>query len=178
MKYAKRLDLKIPTAAYEMRRNTRVIGVDGSRKHGEIFRRYVTREHTEQILSIFPPEIAAANKSVFISSIGPVTPHVHLEEECVINLYIDANNADTIFYEGAIVAINDPELRNTHKYIMSEEKLLKPVESFRAESGEIWVLNTGQPHAVIADDGFRSRWAVQIYLSIPFAETLKYINAG
>lgn len=175
MKYAKKLSLEIPTFAYGMRRNTRVVGADGSKKHGEIFRRYVTREHTEQILSIFPPEIAAANKSVFISSVGSVTPHVHLEEDCVINLYVTTNSAETVFYEGAVVAVNDPELRNTHKYIVPDKTLLKPVERFKAEAGEIWVLNTGQPHAVVAADPCKDRWVVQIYLGMPYTKTVEIL---
>jgi hypothetical protein len=175
MKYASKLNLRIPDVAKQLRRNTKIIGIDGVKEKMRIFRRYVTRAESEQILSIFHLKIAEAVKFVFISNIGTVAAHVHTEEDCVINLYIEASNAKTVFYDGMVVPIKDHEWEGK-TYFGADESLLTPVEYFEAASGDIWVLNTGQPHAVIAGDGFESRWAVQIYLSMPFTETLKYIN--
>jgi hypothetical protein len=176
MKYASKLNLRIPDVAKQLRRNTKIIGADGWEEEIRIFRRYVTRAESEQILSIFHPKIAEAVKFVFISNIGTVAAHVHTEEECVINLYIEASNAKTVFYEGVVVPIKDHEWEGK-TYFGADKSLLTPAEHFEAASGDIWVLNTSQPHAVVAEDGFENRWAVQIYLSMPFNETLKYANA-
>ena len=176
MRYAKKLNLEVPDFVHALRRTTRVIGVDGSKARGEVLRRYVTRADREKILSIFPPSIAIADKAIFISRVDPIEPHTHTDDKCVINLYLQASNAETVFYDGKIVALKDPDLRNASRYTVPDETLLTPVESFRASSGEIWVLNTGQPHAVVANDSFEARWVVQIYLTTSFSEVLQQLG--
>jgi hypothetical protein len=178
MRYAKKLNLEVPDFVHALRRTTRVIGADGSKARGEVLRRYVTRADREKILSIFPPSIAIADKAIFISRVDPIGPHTHTDDKCVINLYLQASNAETVFYDGKIVALKDPDLRNASRYTAPDETLLKPVESFKASSGDVWVLNTEKPHAVVANGSFEERWVVQIYLTTPFSEVLQQLGGS
>ena len=168
MKYARKLPLDIPEAVYKLRRDTRVVAKDGTKEAGEIFRHYVTRSDTPLILNLFPKEIAAAVIGVTVSNIGAVDVHAHTREECVINLYLQASGAKTVFYEGAVI----PAISYSGGYFTPDIAHLTDVESFKAASGDVWVLNSRQPHSVIAEDSFEDRWAVQVYLSTPFHEVV------
>lgn len=178
MKYAKKLNFSVPEFLYGFPRTTRIIATEGSKARGRVLRRYVTRADREKVLSLFPPHITATDKSVFVSNIEPIAPHVHKYDLCVINLYLQASNAETVFYEGKVVHLEDPDLSNIDTYHVFEESLLTPTESFKAASGDIWVLNTGVPHAVVADGACEDRWVVQVYLTMPFDEALKKLGVS
>lgn len=168
MKYAQKLQLGIPETVYKLRRDTRVVAKDGTEEAGKIFRHYVTRRDTKPILDLFPEKIAASVIGVTISNIGPVDVHVHTREKCVVNLYLQASGAKTVFYEGAIT----PAVNYSGGYFTPDISLLTESETFEAASGDVWVLNSTQPHSVIAKENFEDRWAVQVYLSTPFHETV------
>lgn len=176
MKYAIKLNTTIPTVAYGLRRNTRVISVHGTKEKGEIYKKYVTRADASQIVNVLPQTLASKVKGVFISNIGPVAAHVHTEEGCVINLYLDADGAKTVFYEGNIEPIEEHRVTTGHQYFYAATKSLKAVEEFEAVAGDTWIMNTKQPHAVVSDGVWHDRWAVQIYLSTPFSEAIKHFN--
>ena len=168
MKYARKLPLEIPEALYKLRRDTRVVAKDGTKEAGEIFRHYVKRSDTPLILSLLPEEIVAAVIGITVSNIGAVDVHAHTREECVVNLYLQASGAKTVFYEGVVV----PEINYSGGYFTPDITHLTDVESFKAASGDVWVLNSRQPHSVVAEDCFEDRWAVQVYLSTPFHEVV------
>jgi len=178
MKYAKKLNFSVPEFMYGLPRTTRIIAAEGSKARGRVLRHYVTRADREKILSIFPPHITVTDKSIFVSHIGPITPHVHKYDLCVINLYLQASDAETVFYDGEAVPLEDPELSNIDTYIAFDESLLTPTESFKAASGDIWVLNTGVPHAVVANGACEDRWVVQVYLTIPFNVALQQLGVS
>lgn len=171
MKYARKLNLKIPEALYKLRRDTRVVAKDGTKEAGEIFRHYIKRSDNPLILNLFPEEIAKAVIGITISNIGAVDVHVHTREECVINLYLQASGGKTSFYEGVVA----PAVNYSGGYFTPNAALLSECESFEAASGDVWVLNSRQPHSVTAKDSFEDRWAIQIYLSTPFYEALNLL---
>jgi len=168
MKYVQKLQLEIPEALYKLRRDTRVVAKDGTKEAGEIFRHYVTRSDTKLILNLFPEKIAASVIGVTISNIGPVDVHAHTREKCVVNLYLQASGAKTVFYEGDI----SPAINYSGGYFTPDISLLTEIESFEAASGDVWILDSTQPHSVIAKENFEDRWALQVYLSTPFHEAV------
>lgn len=171
MKYVEKLQIEIPEALHKLRRDTRVVAKDGTEEAGEIFRHYVTRSDTQLILNLFPEKISASVIGVTISNIGPVDVHAHTREKCVVNLYLQASGAKTVFYDGAVV----PAINYSGGYFTPDISLLTEQESFEAASGDVWILNSTQPHSVIAKENFKDRWAVQVYLSIPFNEAVELL---
>jgi len=168
MKYAQKLQLEIPEAVYKLPRDTRVVAKDGTEEAGEIFRHYVKRSDTPLILNLFPEKIAASVIGVTVSNISAVDVHAHTREECVVNLYLQASGAKTVFYEGDVV----PVITYSGGYFTPDIAQLTDVESFKAASGDVWVLNSRQPHSVVVEESFEDRWAVQVYLSTPFHEVV------
>lgn len=177
MKHAQKINLALPDVAHTLRKNTRTIATHGMKGRGQIYKKYITRTNATKMLNALPNEVRGAVKGLFISNIEPVAAHVHTEDKCVINMYINASGAKTVFYEGVVKPIKEHELTKGHQYFYAEMSLLEPSEHFEANSGEVWLINTKQPHAVLANDICEDRWAVQIYLSLPFEEIKKVLYA-
>lgn len=167
MKYAVKLALK-PKASWYSVKKTRTLGLHVLEdKHG-VVRRYVPKHIYAAITQSFSSDIAAACIGVNYSTIHPLKPHIHTEENCVINVYEKASSAKTVFYEGKIARLNGVTQDNGNKYYLVDHNLLDAVENFTAQDNDVWLLNTKQPHAVIGEDSPRK--LIQIFLDMPFEE--------
>jgi len=170
MKYAEKLRERA-IDNLDPRRTTRLLGMHVvSQKRPGLVRRYVQRSVSFRLLNMFPRQIADACIGISLSKIDRLKPHVHTEEQCVINLYLNAGGASTIFYEGPVSVLDGETEDNGNKYLLVKDEFLKQVESFEAHSGDVWLLDSRQPHAVCSEDAVEDRWALQMFLSITFSQ--------
>jgi len=83
----------------------------------------------------------------------------------VINFYVDTSREETIFFEGEIVKDDSVVIDNDDPlYFVVDLKYLRRAESFSAEPGSVWLLDTTVPHQVLPTahtEKFRE--LVQIY---------------
>jgi len=119
---------------------------------------------------------------VNLTEIRILGPHVHTREKCVINFYEETHGEQTTFWEGEIVPDDRWSLDNGNGYYHVNHELLTPVESFNAKPGDVWFMNTLQPHSVTypgdtRTDGYQflplnmnARYIMQVYFDIPFEE--------
>lgn len=167
MKYAVKLALK-PKASWYSIKKTRTLGLHVLEDGYGVVRQYVPKHIYAAIIANFSSDIAATCAGINYSTIRPLKPHVHTDESCVINIYEKASNAKTVFYEGKIGILDGVAQDNGNKYYLVDPNLLTEIEDFTAQDGDVWLLNTKQPHAVIGEDS--SRKLIQIFLNTPFEE--------
>jgi len=168
VKYAIKLATPIKNDWYTTRK-TRVLGRHVLENDYGVVRRYVPRHIADDILSALPRSITAHCSGITYSNIRPLKPHVHTEENCVINMYQTTNDATTIFYEGFSARLDGVTTDNGNKYYLVDDNLLTAVETFCAKPGDVWLLNTKQPHAVSeSSKNFGAREVIQVFLTMPF----------
>jgi hypothetical protein len=158
-----------------LRKKTRVLGqhVINGGKAG-VVRRYVSAEAAEQIFAAFPTPVANACLGLSYSNITALKPHVHTREECVINWYIDVGKHETVFYEGDIRRLDGEVSDNGNGYFLVDEGLLKATERFCAATGDVWLLNSKRPHAVLGGSEC-NRWVMQAFFGAPFGQMKQYL---
>ncbi len=183
MKYAKQItfapDLSlISKASVVLGRHGTWEGYD---KH-HVVRRYLPRKQVEFIREALPVPLRRYLMGVNFSEIRLLAPHIHMEEQCVINFYQATGGETTSFWEGEIERDDRWSTDNGNGYVnVNPEKIVK-VESFTARPGDVWILNTRQPHSVsFASDDRSNGWQyvpksdvvrliVQAYMDLPFDE--------
>lgn len=177
MKYAQRLGVSIPNSL-SLRKTTKVLGAHVlSDNEVGLVRHYVNKETIKKILKLFPIEVSKYCLGINLSQIHPLLPHVHTDEHCVINMYIEAECAQTVFYEGETRVATGVTRDNGNKYFALDGSLLRVAEGFKASSGEVWLLNSRQPHAVLQEGEGSHRWAIQIFLDKPFEDIKQLFGA-
>ncbi len=167
MKYATKLNLKSKNTWYR-KTATRIIGQHVLEKTYGVVRRYVAKQVAADIISMLPTEVAKTFIDVTYSTIGPLKPHVHIQESCAINIYREVCGGATVFYEGKVEQLDGVTKDNGNKYYLVDDELLTKAEEFVAQAGEVWLLNTRQPHAVTGAGGTRK--LIQVFLGMPFEE--------
>lgn len=176
MKHAARLNTTIKDFSF-LRSGSRVLGKHVIDSSGVgVVRRYVSRDASRRILAIFPKEIAAACLGVNYSHITALKPHIHTKEQCVINCYEHVEWHETVFYEGEVKTLDGETLDNGNDYFLVDRAPLEIVESFRANAGDVWLLNSRQPHAVLGNADKCHRQLVQVFISIPFETVIKCLS--
>lgn len=167
MKYAAKLALK-PEPSWYAVRQTRTLGKHVLEEKYGVVRRYVPKRICDAILARFPNDVAATCSGINYSTVRPLKPHVHTEENCVVNIYEKANSAKTVFYEGSISQLDGVTRDNGNKYYLVDSEFLVESEEFVAQDEDVWLLNTRQPHAVVG--GSDARELIQVFLNMPFEE--------
>jgi hypothetical protein len=165
-------------------------------KHGKIegvddyslIRRYITRRVVSKFKEAIPSTLHPYISGVTLTEITLLAPHVHTREQCVINFYQTAHDDVTVFYEGEIQQDDSWTLDNGHGYFLINPNLVHSVESFVAKAGDVWLLNTRQPHSVEGAGDTRNgnnrynpirdekRLLVQAFCDLPFEEAVGFFN--
>lgn len=173
MKYAVKLNLK-PKSTWYRKTTTRIIGQHVLEKTYGVIRRYVAKQVASDIISALPKEVAKTFIDVTYSTIGPLKPHVHIQESCVINIYQEVCGGATVFYDGEVLQLDGVTKDNGNKYYLVDDELLTKTEEFVAQAGEVWLLNTRQPHAVVGTSD--NRKLIQVFLGMSFDEARERLS--
>jgi hypothetical protein len=107
-------------------------------------------------------------------------PHVHTDELCVLNVYLNTSGEETSFFEGEVVPDDAAAVDNGNLYYMvNTDKLIK-VENFYANTGDAWLMCTRQPHQVSSSSLQTStRELLQIYfMDKTYSEVLETFKEG
>ena len=157
---------------------------DGAKKHA-VIRRYLPRKQIELVRNALP-EIARCNlMGVNYSEISLLGPHIHLDDGCTINFYQRVNGETTSFWDGKIERDDRWSTDNGDGYIVVNPEKMKVVETFIAQDGDVWILDTKRPHSVtIEDDARTGKWkylpendnvriVVQAFINMPYGELVK-----
>jgi len=154
---------------------------DGYDKH-HVVRKYLPRKQVELVRDALPEALKPFLMGVNFSEIRLLAPHIHLEEQCVLNFYKVTHGEITSFWEGEIERDDRGTNDNGNGYVNVNPKKLTKVESFKASAGDVWLLNTRQPHSVSIDGDTRLknwkyapkddnvRLIVQAYLDFPYVK--------
>lgn len=183
MKHAKKIQL---VAEFSHLGNvSRIIGKHGLREGAEkyaVVRRYLPRKQVELVRDVFPESARNHLMGVTYSEISLLGPHIHLDDGCTVNFYLRVNGETTSFWDGEIEQDDRWSTDNGDKYIVVNPEKIKIIESFTAQDGDVWILDTKRPHSVsIKDDTRIGRWkyvpenediriVVQAYMDMPYEE--------
>jgi len=189
MKYAKKIDVKFDLVVDNFNRHPVVgrhgLGV-GEYQQERLIRRYVPQKQIEAICNLLPLDLHNKIKGVNLTEIRLLAPHVHLTDQCVMNFYQKTNNEVTSFWEGPLVRDDAWTRDNGNGYLNVDPGMLMFAESFQAEPGDVWLLNTLQPHSVsLAGDGrpgmqiyepvtLKPRQLITVYFDAAFEEVAAY----
>jgi len=101
------------------------------------------------VMQMFPEELRHHFQVTLMHINVPfVPPHIDNEIKVVMNCYVKTADATTKFYELATSNPNIEKLPNQTDGMLLDEKDLREVGRFTAESGETWVLDVKKPHSV------------------------------
>ncbi len=182
MKYAKKLKLGIDWSAFN--RAGKVIG-----RHGftsdfpkeRLVRKFMPAKQAELFKQALPASVRDALMNVNYSEIRLLRAHVHMDDEAVINIYLQTNGEKTTFWEGEIAVDDGITFDNGNDYFNINHDKITPVEHFVAQPGDVWLLNVKQPHSVSMQYDERPqeqhftpvdgviRYAVQAYFNKPYS---------
>lgn len=183
MKHAKKI--KLDVKFLYLNNVSHIIGKHGMREGAEthaVVRRYLPRKQIELIRDALPKDAKPYLMGVNYSEISLLGPHIHLDDGCTVNFYQRVNGETTSFWDGEIEQDDRWSTDNGNGYIVVNPEKIKVVESFTAQDGDVWILNTKRPHSVsIKDDTRSGRWkyvpennnvrtVVQAYINMPYEQ--------
>lgn len=145
-------------------------------KDAKIVRTRLSKRETAATLLELPESLRSFCLGISKSSIHSFGPHVHTKEECTINFYYKTNGETTIFYDGDCVIDIDAATDNGNSYHMVKPDALTEVTTYVATDGDVWLLNTKKPHAVIGNDSL-PRYILQVHMAIPYEQVLQHFAA-
>jgi hypothetical protein len=103
----------------------------------------------------------------FDRGVDELWAHKHIKEKCVLNIYFQTNDEETIFYEGEEIELTNSNSNTRSGSTRFFKKLLpdtlQKVESFVAKENECWLLKTSQPHSVLSNKKTGTRTLLQVY---------------
>jgi hypothetical protein len=196
MKNAAKLDLVVPMPF--LGKAKVVIGQHVLKKHGyglrgfdkpRAVRRYLPRKQTELVRECLPESIKHGLVIVNLTEIRLLAPHIHTDEQAVINFYLEANGEKTTFWDGDIVSDDSDVSDNGNGYINLRRDVLTEAESFVAKPFDVWMMDTRKPHSVSYVNDTRDkdlrfeplndekRLIMQAFFSIPYAEVSQALNS-
>lgn len=136
-----------------------------------VLRSKATRNETAKILRLIPRSLRHRCVGVSKSKISSLPVHVHTEDICVVNFYVSVNGEETTFFTGEVSKIDADTDDNGNGYFFVNPEKLKPAQSFIANAGDVWALDTQQPHAVVCQNKAQ-RCVVQVYFDLPLTEVI------
>ena len=188
MKYAKQVFMNFDLEIGKSLVRHPVVAKHAMSKHGvgvgdyrgeRFIRRYMPKKYSDAIMNMLPEKIRPFLLGTNLTEIRLLAPHIHLDEKCVMNFYLYTSGEVTSFWEGEIEQYDDLSTDNGNGYLNVNPKKLTFAESFIANSGECWILNTCQPHSVSLFEDTReddlkyepindeARWIIQSYFNFP-----------
>lgn len=182
MKFAKKLPFTFAdgVAALNEFKHLRVLGLYGKEKDSNkycITKKYVPKKAVKLFQQTIPEPLVPHLIGITKAEISTLAPHIHTDESCVINFYSHTNGEITSIYDGDI-KIYDGDLEdNGNGYYLVDPAGLTKVEQFVAQDGDVWLLNTKQPHSVDALGAPVSskRTVIQAFFNLPYTEVSAYL---
>jgi hypothetical protein len=190
MKYAKKLNLRIPSPP-ALRKDV-TLGEHGrlaDEPNASVTRKYIPKKYVDAVLSVLPEVLRDRVIYVNYAEIRVSGPHTHATEQCVINYYLQANGECTAFYEGEARIDPSVVVDSGNDYFPIAEDSVEEVENFVAESDDVWLLCTRQPHSIYfpetkhlrGKEKYRHRAgvfrkAIQVYMDVPYEEAAGFLS--
>jgi hypothetical protein len=175
MKYAKKIDIDFDINVEDILSRTRIIIQHGqSEATTRLIRRFVPKKFREKIQKKLPDKILDYIQGIHLTESRPLEPHIHTTDYSVLNIYYWAHDEVTAFWDGNIEH-NDITIVDDFYSLVNTNKL-KQVETFVAKPGDVWLLNTRQPHSVSISDTNKNRMMLQIFFNRPFDEIVNYFH--
>ena len=108
-----------------------------------------SQQCADRMLEIVPEQYRNAFRANIMKINAPyIAPHTDSDVKTVINFYVTTANAITIFYNLSNKNIEFKQIENqTDGRIFNLNDLI-PIAAFRAEPGDVWILDVKQPHSV------------------------------
>lgn len=187
MKYAVQIPFK-PDLPY-IGRATVVLGehAKSSMDADAVLTRYYVPEKQQNLIKAALPK-SLQDTTIFICRTtidlgnfeNDLKPHVHTDEQCVLNYYLTTNGEETSFFEGEVEPDSNIAIDNGNLYYMVNTDKLSKVETFKSNTGESWLLSTRQPHQVFCKtEQHKVRDMVQIYfMDLSFDEVRKHFEVN
>lgn len=138
---------------------------DGDRdlisKHGKpknsksfnLIRSKIDAPELKSCLDLFP-QISQHCYDACVADIRLLLPHIHTGElHTIINLYLDASDERTTFWDGKFEIDNRFVEDEGNGYWNVNPDLIEPAESFIAKKGDVWLLNPLHAHSVLPSLG-------------------------
>jgi len=173
MPYAEKLPISCPqTVSFNdespwLGRHVLLAGEERTR----VNRQRLKKKETATILRRLPDALRSKCLGVSKSRIALLPPHIHFDEQCVINFYYKTNGEKTVFFEGEyqidVAAAQD----SGNQYFVVDGNNLNEAFSFVAKNGDVWVLASQQVHAVVGKQE-ANREVVQLYMTASVEEVI------
>ncbi len=148
---------------------------DGS--SARLVRRRLRRTETAAVLAVLPVFLRKHCLGMSKSSIGVFGPHVHTKEGCTLNFYYKTGGETTVFYSDDYEIDSTAALDNGNSYQMVRPMTEEAVLSFTANDGEVWLLDTKKPHAVVGEC-VAPRRVLQVHMALSYVEVLRCFTDG
>ena len=190
MKYANKLNLSVELPY--LNKTFPILGKHGiwpgATKH-HLIRRYLPRKQIELVRNALPETLKPYLKGVNYAEITLLGPHIHTEDLCVINFYHRVGGEITAFWEGDVERDDRWSTDNGKGYAYVNPDKITMAEFFKAEEGDVWVLDTNQPHSVSIEGDTRSdghqyvpendnvRLVVQAYMNLPYTDVVNELQS-
>lgn len=151
-----------------------------------LIRYYIPEKQQDMIKTALPKTLQDTTIFICRTTIdlgnfeNDLKPHVHTDEQCVLNYYLTTNGEETSFFEGAVEPDPNIATDNGNLYYMVNTEKLQKVETFQSNTGESWLLSTRQPHQVFCKtEQHKVRDMVQIYfMDLSFDEVRKHFEVA
>lgn len=181
MKYARQIKLDLGFSVADILARTRIMAQhgqaawDGKNKSAKLIRRFVPKRFIKLLKDRLPVQIIPYIQGIHLTETQALACHIHTRDSSVLNFYDTVNGEATIFWEGDARPV-DVANDNGNLYITVDTANLTAAEQFVAKSGDIWLLNTRQPHStsLVKDGG--TRMILQVFLGLPFDEVVNYFH--
>ncbi len=190
MNHAKKLRLSITPCDFD--RSGKIIGRHAFTKdapQGRLVRKYTPKNQIEMFERAIPDILKKHLLAINYSEIHLLKAHVHITDESVINFYQHTGGEVTTFWDGLIEPDDSFASDNGNNYFNLHHKNLNPCESFIAQDGDVWLLNTRQPHSVsksyfvrpedehfMVDECNKPRYVVQAFFDAKFSQVAEILK--
>jgi hypothetical protein len=175
MKYAEKLNIVFDE---NIKITKKILGTHGYKDDQSdpvITRKYIMKEDIEKIKNLLPNKVKDKIIAINLSEIEPLKVHVHTKEKVILNIYLNTNDEETVFYDGTIEADDENVIDNGNNFYKVKKEKLKEVQRFSAKKGEAWLLRVEKPHEVVGTKKSKEkRMMIMTYLDGEFDEILKY----
>lgn len=182
MKYARQIDIDLGFSIKDILLRTRIMAQHGKAvwdKEGNISakltRWFVSKKFITQLKKKLPVEIVPYIQGIHLTETQALACHIHTKDSCVLNFYDQVNGEATEFWEGNVKHIDVAD-DNGNLYMTVDTANLTLTEKFIAEPGDVWLLNTRQPHSISLVKNNGTRTILQVFLGLPFDEVVKYFH--
>jgi hypothetical protein len=135
--------------------------VDGVFMGIEYFKVDVNQQEVENLLNIIPKSYQKDFCLTLMKVNTRVPPHTDSGINVTLNYYVETGNCVTNFYRFKDTPQSYQIQNQTDGHIYSEDSV-ELVESFRAQSGEVYLLDVTKPHSVEPDLNFSMRTAFSL----------------